>query len=124
MAGDSEKSGDCSHSVIENHHAEIGIGTWRKRVVLAIAFAVLFHLVDSATAFAQKICCRACVLFARGTRINKRFKAAGVRPWPRVRMTLSIESKSQGRQNGCAGVPRSNAMRTEGLLPRLALFRT
>jgi two-component system, LuxR family, sensor kinase FixL len=29
-------------------------------------------------------------------RINKRFKVAGMRPWPRARMTLSIGSKSEG----------------------------
>ena len=54
MAGDCEKSGPCAHAASKNPLTENGIGTWRKQFVLGITFAVLFHLVHSATAYAQK----------------------------------------------------------------------
>lgn len=54
IAGDCEKSRPCAHAAGKNPLTENGTGAWRKELVLAITFAILFHLVDSATAFAQK----------------------------------------------------------------------
>jgi len=54
MGSDSEKTDSGHHGMIEGPHAAAGLSSRSRQVILAIAFAALFHLLDSATAIAQK----------------------------------------------------------------------